>query len=130
MKLNSNPVLFPSGTNSVVKVCGTPYAVCVAETPEEAEALNQFMESVKNGTTPTPHQDVYTLQDCNGFPDPMNDIKECKQYAYSSFEDAKDTANNWCLGASNYYSVIILKNGIPYCTYSLDWEPKEKIEYL
>lgn len=96
-------------TDNNVTVCGQPYAVCIAETPEEAERLRKFMEEV-NAPEPTPQ--YYTLKDSQGFPYLSKDIEA---HLYNDPEDAIQTAKEWCYDENdNDYWVDVLKDGQPW----------------
>lgn len=87
-----------------VKMCGNPYAVCIAETPEEAQRLYEFMQSMdSNSLTPESKTHKWSIEDSYG---------DYGEYNIHTYKDAQERAINWCnaYGKEGYY-VKILDNG-------------------
>lgn len=86
-----------------VTMCGKPYAVVIAETPEEAEKLYEFMHSIRNETSnhkPEPEHNEWYIEDEDGI------TEEC-----NSYEEAYQIARSWCYdAATDGFTVTIYNN--------------------
>lgn len=84
-------------TNVNVKVCGKPYAVCIAETPEEAEKLYAFMRGETTPTCPcdipcnhdNAEYDCYVIEYGEYYPELIIDEK------FNTLEDAKTAMEDY-----------------------------------
>lgn len=78
-------------TNGNFTVCGTPYAVCIAETPHEAELLNKFMENLANGENSTSFEG-YAVEHCgyystNLYDESLSTLEEAREIVQDMVED-------------------------------------------
>lgn len=87
-------------TNSTNMAIGNAYAVCVAETLEEAEQLYEFMEFMKKKHVSRETSKDWMVLDSNG-----------EREYFATGEEAKDRAYEMCeFAEENLYSVDVYHN--------------------
>lgn len=93
--------------NNDIKMCGTPYAICVAENEEEARLLNEFMHSLQcEKPKSKPKTDTWTTEDVGGNTETFENEDAARAHAHALCEE------NWYHG----YNVDIYHNDAWYDT--------------